>query len=111
MSTKIASLLVVATAVGYPALSAARPFRVSQIPSAPASCNTCHTNGTHGIVMETSANTVIKNYVKFNGGFAIALGPPTGAAVALPAAGAGGIAPFVLPSAAVPLNPFGNFMF
>ena len=59
--------------------------------------NTCHTNGAFGIFLVSTANTVIKNYIKFNGGGTIA-----------PAVGAGGIAPFVLPSAAAP-NPFGNF--
>lgn len=61
--------------------------------------NTCHTNGVDGINLSSTANTVIKNYLKFNGG-----APTT------PAAGAGGIAPIVLPSAAAP-NPFGNFAF
>ena len=61
--------------------------------------NTCHTNGMFGMFFVTTANTVIKNYVKFNGGGAIA-----------PGAGIGGIAPIVLPSAAAP-NPFGNFAF
>ncbi len=61
--------------------------------------NTCHTNAMDGINLFSTANIVIKNYLKFNGG-----APTT------PAPGAGGIAPIVLPSAAAP-NPFGNFVF
>ena len=34
-----------AALVLLPLTAEARPFRVSQIPNAPASCNTCHTNG------------------------------------------------------------------
>ncbi|MEL6548362.1 MAG: hypothetical protein AAFQ82_27310 [Myxococcota bacterium] len=37
--------LSAALVVLLPLTAEARPFRVSQIPNAPASCNTCHTNG------------------------------------------------------------------
>ncbi|NNM28250.1 MAG: right-handed parallel beta-helix repeat-containing protein [Akkermansiaceae bacterium] len=67
--------------------------------------NTIHTNGTAGIDLASAANTVIKNYLKFNGVDFVVGG------VVTPGGGVGGIAPVVLPSAAPPLNPFGNFAF
>lgn len=67
--------------------------------------NTVHTNGSAGIDLGSAANTVIKNYLKFNPIDFMVGGAPA------PGGGVGGIAPVVLPSAPPPLNPFGNFAF
>ena len=68
--------------------------------------NTCHTNGMFGIDLMSPANTVIKNYVKYNPLGGIAVG---GAAV--PAAGMVGVAPILAAGYGAAPNPFSNFAF